>query len=173
MAARRIRMLSVSIVASCVAGAAAVHAFAADLPVLKPGLWEVTRVATQRGGKTRLVTMCLDDSVQAEMREYSMGVAREMCQQNDRTIEGNRMTTTSTCAFGLTTMKKTSVMVVSGNTSYHTDATATYDPPYMNMAKAKSTIDGKWTGPCKAGQVPGDIVNEDGKTINIKTMMKK
>jgi len=43
----------------------------------------------------------------------------------------------------------------------------------MNMSEAKSTIDGKWTGPCKPGQLPGDIVTETGETINMKAMMKK
>ena len=43
----------------------------------------------------------------------------------------------------------------------------------MNMGEAKSSIDGKWTGPCKPGQVPGDIVTETGQTINMKAMMMK
>jgi Protein of unknown function (DUF3617) len=170
MAIRRIPVLFASI---AVAGIAASDARAADLPVLKSGLWEVSRVATQQGGKTHLTTMCLDDSVQAEMREFSMGVAKEMCAQNERTIEGNRMTVTATCKLGPTTMKTHSVMVFSGNTAYHTDATASYDPPFMNMTEAKSTIDGKWSGPCKPGQLPGDIVTETGQTINMKAMMKK
>jgi hypothetical protein len=117
--------------------------------------------------------MCLDDSVQAEMREFSMGVAKDICSQNERRIDGNRMTVKATCKLGPTTMKTESVMVFSGNTAYHTDASASYDPPFMNMREAKSTIDGKWTGPCKAGQVPGDIVTETGLTINMKAMMKK
>ena len=116
---------------------------------------------------------CLDDSVQAEMREFSMGVAKEMCTQNDRHVEGNRMTVKATCKLGPTTMKTESVMVFNGNTAYHTDSSERYDPPFMNMSETKSTIDGKWTGPCKPGQQPGDIVTETGQTINMKAMMKK
>ena len=173
MTARRISALVVSIAGLCAAGGAAFGTYAADLPVLKSGLWEVSRMTTQQGDQKHLTTMCLDDSVQAEMREFSMGVAKEMCTQNDRRIEGNRMTVKATCKLGPTTMKTESVMVFSANTAYHTDATASYDPPFMNMSESKSTIDGKWTGPCKAGQVPGDIVTETGLTINMKAMMKK
>jgi Protein of unknown function (DUF3617) len=173
MTARRTSALVVSIAGLCAAGGAAFGTYAADLPVLKSGLWEVSRMTTQQGDQKHLTTMCLDDSVQAEMREFSMGVAKEMCTQNDRRIEGNRMTVKATCKLGPTTMKTTSVMVFSGNTAYHTDATASYDPPFMNMSEAKSTIDGKWTGPCKAGQLPGDVVTETGETINMKAMMKK
>ena len=32
----------------------------------------------------------------------------------------------------------------------------------MNMSEAKSSIDGKWVGECKAGQQPGDITLEIG-----------
>jgi hypothetical protein len=160
-------------VLGCVAGAAALTAGAADLPVLKSGLWEVSRAGSQQTDKKLVTSMCLDESVQAEMREFSMGVAKEMCTQNDRTIEGDHMTVTATCKLGPTTMKTRSVMVFTGNTSYHTDATASYDPPFMNMTEAKSTIDGKWVGPCKPGQQPGDVITETGQTINMKSMMMK
>jgi hypothetical protein len=171
MTACRFSVLAVSIAGLC-AGGAASGALAAELPVLKSGLWEVSRVSAP-GAKPLLTTMCLDDSVQAEMRDFSMNVAKDMCSQNERLVEGNRMTVNATCKLGPTTMKTTSVMVLSGNTSYHTDAIATYDPPFMNMTEAKSTIDGKWVGPCKPGQKPGDIVTETGQTINMKSMMKK
>ena len=173
MIAGRVSVLIVSFAGLCVAGSAAFDSFAADLPVLKSGLWEVSRVSNQQSDKKHLTTMCLDDSVQAEMREFSMGVAKEMCTQNERHVEGNRMTVKATCKLGPTTMKTESVMVFSGNTAYHTDATASYDPPFMNMSESKSTIDGKWAGPCKPGQQPGDIVTETGQTINMKEMMKK
>ena len=169
MTACRISVVVASIAGMCAAGGAS----SADPPVLKSGLWEVSRVNTQHGDKARLTMMCLDDSVQAEMREFRMGVAKEMCTENDQRVEGNRMTVKVSCKLGPTTMKTTSVMVFSGNTAYHTESTASYDPPFMNMSEAKSTIDGKWTGPCKAGQLPGDVVTETGETINMKAMMKK
>jgi len=173
MIAGRVSVFIVSFAGLCAAGSAAFDSFAADLPVLKSGLWEVSRVSNQQSDKKHLTTMCLDDSVQAEMREFSTGVAKEMCTQNERQVEGNRMTVKATCKLGPTTMKTESVMVFSGNTAYHTDSSASYDPPFMNMSEAKSTIDGKWTGPCKPGQLPGDIVTETGETINMKAMMKK
>ena len=90
---------------------ATLDARAADLPVLKSGLWEVTRTSTQQGDKKHFTTMCLDESVQSEMRDFSLNVAKEMCTQNERRIEGNRMTVKATCKLGPTTMKTESVMV--------------------------------------------------------------
>src|SRR6266853_5023073 len=151
MIAGRVSALIVSIAGLCAVGGTAPDSFAAELPVLKSGLWEVLRVSTQQGDQKHLTTMCLDDSVQAEMREFSLGVAKEMCTQNERQVVGNRMTVKATCKLGPTTMKTESVKAFSGNTAYHTDSSASYDPPFMNMSEAKSTIDGKWTGPCKPG----------------------
>src|SRR5437868_15276932 len=125
----RVSALVVSIAGLCAAGGAAFDSLAADLPVLKSGLWEVVRASAQQGDKKHLTTMCLDDSVQAEMRDFSLNVAKEMCTQNERRIEGNRMTVKATCKLGPTTMKTESVMVFSGNTAYHTEGKASYDPP--------------------------------------------
>jgi hypothetical protein len=96
-----------------------------------------------------------------------------LCSKSDRRVEGNRLTIDAVCKLGVTTMTTHSVMTFSGNTAYHTEGSATYDPPMPNMSEAKSSIDGKWVGECKAGQQPGDITLESGQTINIKSMIRK
>ena len=151
----------------------AVDVFAADPPVLKSGLWELSRSTSQQPETTRLTTMCLDESVQAEMREFGLGVAKELCSKSDRRTEGNRLIIDAVCRLGTTTMTTHSVMTFSGNTAYHTEGSATYDPPMMNMTESKSSIDGKWVSDCKPGQQPGDITLESGQTINIKSMIRK
>src|SRR6266567_3996888 len=129
----RIALLAASVACLGFTGAAP----AAETPVLKAGHWEVTRTSDQQPGQKHLTTMCLDDSVQAEMREFGMGIAKEMCSQSDRRTEGNRMTVTATCKLGPSTMKTTSLMIFNGNTAYHTESSATYDPPFMNMSQSK------------------------------------
>ena len=146
-------------------------ALAAEPPVLKSGLWEVFRTTTQQPDRKIQTTMCLDDSVQAQMREFGMGVAKEMCTQNPPNVEGNKMTVSATCKLGPTTLKSLSVTTFNGNASYHMDSSATYDPPLGSMADMKMSIDAKWVGPCKAGQLPGDMTLETGQTVNIKQMM--
>jgi hypothetical protein len=147
-------------------------ALAAEPPVLKSGLWEVTRnSATTPPDRRSVTTMCLDESVQAQMREFGMGATKEMCSQNERSFAGNKMTMSATCQLGPTTMKTNSVMTFNSNTSYHMDGTATYDPPMMNMKESRTSIDAKWVGPCRAGQQPGDVTLENGQTVNIKQMM--
>ena len=159
--------------AICCSGLVGPSALAADLPVLKAGLWELTRSTPQEPETKRITTMCLDESVQAEMREFGLGVAKELCSKSDRRVEGNRLTIDAVCKLGTSTMTTHSVMTFSGNTAYHTEGSATYDPPLMNMTEAKSSIDGKWAGECPPGQQPGDIKLESGQTINIKSMIRK
>ena len=145
---------------------------AAEPPVLKSGLWEVARPNPQQPGSKGVTTMCLDESVQALMREFGMGAAKNMCSQNERKVEGNRMIMSATCNLGQTTMKTQSVMTFDGNTAYHMEGSAIYDPPLPNMPKeSRTSVDGKWVGPCKAGQQPGDVMLENGQTVNIKQMM--
>src|ERR1700704_2321416 len=79
-------------------------ALAAEPPVLKSGLWEVTRSNIQQADRKSVTTMCLDESVQAQMREFGTGATKEMCSQNDRSFSGNKMTMTATCTLGQTTM---------------------------------------------------------------------
>jgi hypothetical protein len=159
--------------AICSFGLVDASAFAADLPVLKSGLWELTRSSPQQPETKRLTTMCLDESVQAQMREFGLGVAKELCSKSDRRVEGNRLIIDAVCKLGTTTMTTHSVMTFSGNTAYHTEGSASYDPPFMNMTEAKSSIDAKWAGECPPGQQPGDIKLESGQTINIKSMIRK
>jgi len=154
-------------------GLAPTSAFADDIPVLKSGLWELSRSTSQQPETKRLTTMCLDESVQAEMREFGLGVAREMCSKSDRRVEGNRLTIDAVCKLGVTTMITHSVMTFSGNTAYHTEGSATYDPPMMNLSESKSSIDAKWVAECPPGQEPGDITLESGQKINIKNMIRK
>ena len=149
----------------------ACHAFAAEPPVLKSGLWEVARSSTQQPERKSVTTMCLDESVQAQMREFGMGATKEMCSQSDRSFAGNKMTMTATCKLGQTTMKTSSVMTFNGNTSYHMEGTATYDPPMATMKEMNTSVDARWVGACRPGQQPGDVTLENGQTVNIKQMM--
>jgi hypothetical protein len=152
---------------------AASAAAAAEPPVLKSGLWEVVRAGGAPGDPKHLTTMCLDDSVQAEMRDFGMGMAKNICSRNDRSFDGTRMVINAVCQMGPTTLTSKSIMTFKGNTAYHTDVTAIYDPPMMGTRESKVAIDAKWTGPCKAGQKAGDMTMENGQQINIKSFMTK
>ncbi len=162
------------IVASGVALLAAAGAVAAadEFPKLKSGLWELNMRSGKADGRPpRVSTMCLDDSVQREMYKMSMGMAAGMCSKHDIKVTGSKVTTVANCDLGITKMQSQAVMTLTGNSAYHTEAKATFDPP-LNGAREQSTvIDGKHIGACKPGQQPGDITMPGGQTVNVRQMM--
>lgn len=144
---------------------------AIDLPILKSGLWEVARVSDMEGGQRKISTVCLDANTQREMMSFGMGASMAFCPENDRRFEGNRLTIKATCQFNQSTIRSETVMTFQGDSAYHTEVSATYDPPFLNIAQSRSTLDGRWVGPCPANQQPGDLTLETGETINIRAML--
>ena len=154
------------------AAAAIASAAADEFPRLKAGLWQVNMTSGKADGRPpRVSTMCLDDSVQREMYRMSTGMASGMCSKHEIKVAGNKVTTIANCDLGVTKMQSQAVMTLTGNTAYHTEARASFDPP-LNGAKEQSTvIDGKHIGACKPGQKPGDMTLPNGETINVRQMM--
>ena len=52
-------------------------------------------------------------------------------------------------------------MTLTGDTGYHTEINATYDPPFMGMKESQTMLDGKYVGPCRDGLVPGDFITPE------------
>jgi len=144
---------------------------AQEFPKLKPGLWEVNMTTGKREAP-RLTTMCLDDSVQREMYTMSTGMMAGMCSKHEIKVAGNKVTTIANCDLGITKMQSQAMMTLSGNTSYHTEARATFDPPLNGAKESTSIIDGKHVGACKPGQQPGDMTLPGGQTINVRQLMR-
>jgi hypothetical protein len=158
---------------ACAFLAVATNAIAQDFPKLKAGLWEVSVTSARSSGAAppRLTTMCLDDSVQQEMYRMSTGMMSGMCSKHDIKVAGARVTTLADCDLGVTRMRSQSVMTLTGNTAYHTEAHASFDPPMSGMKESTTTIDGRHVGACKAGQQPGDMTLPGGQTINVRNLM--
>ena len=158
--------------AMLLAAAAIAAAAAEEFPKLKAGLWQINMTSGKADGRPpRVSTMCLDESVQREMYRMSTGMASGMCSKHEIKIAGNKVTTIANCDLGVTKMQSQAVMTLTGNTAYHTEARASFDPP-LNGAKEQSTvIDGKHIGACKPGQKPGDMTLPNGETINVRQMI--
>jgi hypothetical protein len=148
-------------------------ACAQDFPKLKAGLWSVAVSAASASPQSapRVSTMCLDDSVQQEMYKMSTGMMSGMCSKHDIKVAGSKVTTIADCNLGVTSMKSQSTMTLTGDTSYHTEAHATFDPPMNGMKESSTVIDGKFVGACKPGQQPGDMTLPNGQTVNVRQLM--
>jgi hypothetical protein len=167
--ARRLAHSAVLVVAALMLAAPVLAA--SDYPKLKPGLWEMTTASSRTPDAKSKSTLCLDASIQQDVIRMSSGMMASMCSKSEMKMVGNRFSAEAVCNFGGSTMKSKSVMTMSGDTAYHTEAEATFDPPLGGQATSKSVIDGRYVGACKPGQKPGDLTTPSGQTINIRNVM--
>lgn len=159
------------VAAMCTGLATGAAAESAEFPPMRAGLWQVTMTAKPAdGAPPRITTICLDASVQKEMMQFSQGVMRGLCSRNDIRVSGGTVTGDAECQIAGSHAITHSVMQFSGDTSYHTEAHAAYDPPLYGHASTDSVIDGRHTGPCPAGVSPGDMQLPGGRTINLRTI---
>jgi len=150
---------------------AAVSAVAADYPTLKSGQWEMTTTTSMSGGTPRKSTICLDASTQKAMLDMSVGMQKEMCSRSDIRRDGPRYITDAECKLGESVIKSHGVMTMAGDAAYRVESSATYDPPLMkDVRESKSVIEGRHTGPCRDGLVPGDVVTAGGQKINLNQL---
>jgi len=166
-ATRKILMaaMTLAVLAAGPAGAAQ------DFPKLKPGLWEMTTSTNRAPDAKAKSTLCLDASVQQDMIRMSSGMMAGLCSKSELKMSGNKFTGEAVCNLGGSTMKSKSVMTMTSDTSYRTEAEATFDPPLGGHATSKSVIEGRHVGACKPGQQPGDLTTPTGQTINIRNVM--
>ena len=141
-----------------------------DLPPVRSGMWE-TKTTPTNGSKEIVTQMCLDAAIQKEMLQMGTGLTKSLCTRNDLRRDGSKVYGAAECKIGESKMQSKSVMTFAGDSAYHTEINATYDPPFMGKAATSTTVDGKWTGPCPAGVQPGDVILPDGKKINMRTVM--
>jgi hypothetical protein len=163
--------LAVALAASLLA--VSTPAAAQEFPKLKAGLW--TSITTTQGrdkGEPRPSTLCLDDSVQQDMYRMSVGMMAGLCSKRDLKITGNKVTSEAVCDLGMTKMRSSSVMTLTGDTAYHTEVRASFDPPLKGTPRDSLTvIDGRHVGDCKEGQQPGDMTLPNGQQMNIRNWM--
>ncbi len=150
-------------------GALALPAQAAlDLPSLRAGLWEMSTSSNRAPGIKTVSTLCLDASLQQDMLKMASGMMAGVCSKSEMKNVGGTYVGEATCSFGGSTMKSKSTMKMSGDTSYRTEAHASFDPPYAGMTTTDTVVEGRHVGACKAGQKPGDMTLPNGQTINIR-----
>jgi hypothetical protein len=151
-------------------------AHAVDVPKRKPGLWEIKMTQTGAGQMPGPIQTCIDEKTDNLMQQQGQQMSKEMCPKNVVRREGNRYVIESECKVGDTRTVTKGVFTGDFNSNYRGDLHTTYDPPMMGMKETKTTIEAKWTGPCKAGQKPGDVIMPGMPSgmpkINLQDFMK-
>lgn len=162
-ALRRI-LFTAALLSSGIAHAAA----PADMPKRKPGLWQQT--VTSPGMPPQTMSMCTDEKTDDLLQSKSGAVAQ--CSQQSVRRQGNGIAIEAVCKDGKTTIRTQGSFTGDFNSRYSGEMRSTFDPPMHGMKETTQRIDARWTGPCKPGQKPGDVVVEGMGGMNVHEMMK-
>jgi hypothetical protein len=143
---------------------------AADIPHRKPGLW---LLETQNSNSTRKMEqkLCLDAASDAALQKLGGQMAGgASCSKHDLTRNGNQLVYDGVCTMMGSTITSHGVTTFTGDTAYHTESKAHWDPPMMGHADTTTVQDGKWSGACPADMKPGDMIMPGGMKMNINDM---
>jgi hypothetical protein len=140
---------------------------AQEYPKLRAGRWELMR--EQPGARpVPMSSMCIDDASQRQMLDTALIMMQGMCSRHDVRLSRQGGTGDYVCSIGGTTWRSKTQLTLRGDTGYRFEIDSSFDPPKNGQTRSRSVIDGRHTGPCKAGQQPGDVVMPNGRTINMR-----
>jgi hypothetical protein len=142
-----------------------------ELPIRKPGLWEIRIKLTGGAAPTAMMRHCTDESVDRQMSTLFNPLSPPPCSKSSILKEADHYTVSSSCTSDDKIVK---VMTdVSGDfQSSYTVVTETkiQDDPDSDPTLSSMTLEGKYAGACKWGQKPGDVVMAGGLKVNVKEM---
>ena len=121
-----------------------VTASAADVPQLKPGLWEMHVQSSAGGANSAMPSTVCVGAMTAQQRQLEEGNIKSRCSKFDSREVGGKWVVDAVCSARGKTMTKHTVTSLSGD-SFREENIA----PQGSM-----TSEGKWLGPCKPGQAP-------------------
>jgi hypothetical protein len=161
---RPLLALGLSFGALALAGAAG----ADELPLRKPGLWEMKVVKV--GSNLPSITMqhCTDATVDKDMADSVSPMVKRVCSKRDVQKTATGYATDSVCTIAGTSVTSHSDIVGDFNSAYRVIIQAHLDKGPDQVRDTTTQIDAKWLGECKPDQKPGDVVMPGGIKINVK-----
>ena len=143
-----------------------------DMPKRKSGLWTLTMKMADGPAAPVHMQQCVDEKSDDLMQQQGDKQSKVNCSKNTISKTGTRITAESICKIGQTTATTQAVFSGDFSTAYRGEIRSNFSPPLHGMKESSQTIDAKWTGPCKPGQKPGDVIMPGIGTMNPAEMMK-
>jgi Protein of unknown function (DUF3617) len=140
-----------------------------ELPLRKPGLWEMKVVRVGSMIPEMTLQHCTDETTDKEMSTAFAPMTKEVCSKRDVAKTATGYVSDSVCTVGGLSMTSHSDVTGDFDSAFtvkstsHSEGGPSIVPRDINM-----TVESKWLGPCKAGQKPGDIVMPGGFKLNVK-----
>ena len=155
----------------------AAPAMAAEMPPRKPGLWEMRMSVDGVKMPPQLAQHCIDAETDKLMSDMGNGMQKDMCEKHEMSKNGDTLVVDSVCNIGGVNTTTRAEITGDFNSAYtvkvhskRADSPAAKKMP--GPAEMNMTIAAKWTGECKKGQKPGDMIMPGGVKINVRDMQK-
>jgi len=146
---------------------------AVELPIRKPGLWEIKIKLTGGAAPTAMMRHCTDESTDRQMSTMFNPLAPQPCTNGAIQKRDDRFTIDSSCKIDSKTITVHSDVSGDFNANYSVvTETRTQDEPDSEPAVSSMTLEAHYAGSCKWGQKPGDVVMAGGLRVNVKDMDK-
>ncbi len=139
-------------------------AAAAEFPTRKAGLWILSMKTP--GGRAVSMQQCVDAKTDAALQSMGGGMAQRACSKRSIQRSGDTTTIDSVCTIAGRTRTTRAVITGSFDSNYTMVITSQSD----GTPTTSTTMTAKWTGPCAAGQRPGDVIMANGFKMNILDM---
>jgi uncharacterized protein DUF3617 len=146
-----------------------------DTPARKPGLWELSETTTigRDVSRPRVAQYCIDPATDRAMRAFDVGLRQAKCSKQELRRRGDTLVLDAKCDNGDLAFTAYGVSTGDFETNYTTKLTVKRIgtpawptiPPEMTITTAA-----RWTGACKAGQRPGDMIMADGTKRNFREL---
>jgi len=150
----------------------ALRADADELPLRKPGLWEMKIVKTGSLLPNMTMQHCTDAATDKDMANTVSPVAKQICTKQEVQKTATGYIADSVCTVAGVSMTSHSEIVGDFDSAYTVVTTSHLDKGSSAVGDTTTRIEAKWLGGCKADQKPGDIVMPGGFKVNVKDAEK-
>ncbi len=166
----RLPLLAVCLALGAVIAAPSSAQSPANAPKRKPGAWEMKLAMAELGGLTQTLQMCVgantdDDLLQQNGRKSN-------CSSQHWQRDGDRISFSAVCQVEGSTANIRGSFSGDFDNRYSGELHSTYTPPLQGMATMTVRHEGRWLGPCAAGQRAGDVVMQGVGGVNVEQLLK-
>lgn len=145
---------------------------AVELPIRKPGLWEMKVLKSGSQAPDMTMQHCTDATTDKQM-STSFSPSKDICSKQDVQKTATGYVTDSVCGVAGTTITSHAEIIGDFNSAYTVKSTSHSDRSIGGAPRdSTTTIEAKWLGACKADQKPGDIMMPGGMKMNILELDK-
>ena len=150
----------------------ALRADADELPLRKPGLWEMKIVKTGSLLPNMTMQHCTDAETDKDMANTVSPMAKQVCTRQEVQKTATGYIADSVCTVAGVSMTSHSEINGDFDSAYTVVTTSHLDKGPSAIRDTTTRIEAKWLGDCKADQKPGDMVMPGGFKVNVKDAQK-